>query len=204
MATGRKTDSGNIAWSSGDSAAGRLQTIAERLRAERNFAVGVVSTVPFSHATPAAFVSHNVDRNHYYTGRTNGGTPFPGIGIADEIVFGMKPEVVIGGGHPGLIDPYILTSQNLGAGYISASAYAQLRSSSDYVFVERTSGVSGGAALLAAADVASANRQRLFGLFGGASGAFGLLISLTETEMPSTGATRCSLSPQTTPTATCA
>ena len=34
-------------------------SIAELLRGRRGFAIGVVSTVPFSHATPAAHVSHN-------------------------------------------------------------------------------------------------------------------------------------------------
>ena len=65
MSTGYKTDDGNLAWLPGDPAGGSLTTIAERLRADEGFSIGVVSTVPFSHATPAAFVSHNVSRNNY-------------------------------------------------------------------------------------------------------------------------------------------
>ena len=87
MATGLKTDDGNIAWKSGDQGDGKLTTIAETLRAEKGMAIGVVSTVPFSHATPAAFVSHNVNRNNYGA-------------IAEEIINQTQPEVVIGGGHP--------------------------------------------------------------------------------------------------------
>ena len=56
--------------------------------------IGVVSTVPFDHATPAAFVSHNPSRSSYYTGLKG----YKGLGIADEIVLRTKPDVVIGGG----------------------------------------------------------------------------------------------------------
>ena len=58
-ATGYKTDNGNIAWLSGDPEQGALKTIAELLREKKGFAIGVVSTVAFLEATPAAFVSHN-------------------------------------------------------------------------------------------------------------------------------------------------
>ncbi|MCX7913535.1 MAG: alkaline phosphatase, partial [Thermodesulfovibrionales bacterium] len=87
ISTGYKMDDGNIAWLPSDPPDGKLETIAELLRRYRGFAIGVVSTVPFTHATPASFVSHNVHRNNYFQ-------------IADEIIRSIKPEVVIGGGHP--------------------------------------------------------------------------------------------------------
>ena len=87
LATGSKTDNGNISWQTGDPSGGQLQTIAEKLRAERGFSVGVVSTVPISHATPAAMVSHNTSR-----GNTTA--------IASEIINTTQPEVVIGSGYP--------------------------------------------------------------------------------------------------------
>lgn len=65
-ATGHKTDDGNIAWLPGDAPDGKLKTIAEILRDSKGYAMGVVSTVPFTHATPAAHVSHNVNRNNYH------------------------------------------------------------------------------------------------------------------------------------------
>lgn len=65
MSTGYKTDDGNLAWLSGDPANGSLSTIAEKLRSQYGKAIGVVSTVSFNHASPAAFVSHNVNRNNY-------------------------------------------------------------------------------------------------------------------------------------------
>ena len=134
MGTGIKTDDGNIAWASGDQPAGKLATIAETLRAEKGMAIGVVSTVPFSHATPAAFVSHNVSRNNYGA-------------ISEEIILNTRPEVVIGGGHP---------ATNPGNGYISANAYAALKSGQDFVLAERQAGVDGGNGLKQAAQAAAA------------------------------------------------
>jgi alkaline phosphatase len=164
LATGVKTDDGNLAWLPGDPADGALETIAEMLRKKRGKAIGVVSTVPFNHATPAAFVSHNVSRNNYYTGLKG----YTGLGIADEIVTKVKPDVVIGGGHPLLDNP----SYDTNKGFISKQLHDALKSSSDYVFAERTAGVDGGQALLDAAAAAAASKKKLFGLFGGKGGNF--------------------------------
>jgi len=148
MATGFKTDQGNVSWEAGDPADGQLTTIAELMRDTCGSAIGVVSTVEFSHPTPAAFVAHNVNR----------GNPGP---IAHEIINVTKPEVVIGAGHPDWI-----------SGYISSSDYNAVRDSEEYVFVERESGVDGGDALLNAASSAVDEGRKLFGLFGGANGCF--------------------------------
>lgn len=164
IATGRKTDDGNIAWLPGDPADGALKTIAELLRERLGKAIGVVSTVPFNHATPASFVSHNVNRNNYYTGYKG----YIGLGIADEIINVTKPDVVIGGGHPLLDNP----SYDPARGYISRQLHDTLRSSKEYVLAERAAGVDGGAALMAAADKAAAEGKKLFGLFGGKGGNF--------------------------------
>src|SRR4030042_579946 len=59
LATGFKTDSGNIAWLPGDPAGGELPTITEEYRAKTGAGIGIISTVPVKHETPAAFVSHN-------------------------------------------------------------------------------------------------------------------------------------------------
>jgi alkaline phosphatase len=164
MATGFKTDSGNIAWLPGDPPDGAIPTIAEELRNTTGAAIGVVSTVPFSHATPAAFVSHNTSRSAYYTGLK--GTKE--LGIADEIILKTKPDLVIGGGSPLLDNPDFDTKK----GYISESLCRALRTSPDYVFVERKPGQDGGAALAAAAAAAGREGRKLFGLFGGKGGNF--------------------------------
>ena len=166
LATGIKTASGNIAWRPGDKPSGGLTTIAEEFRARRAGAIGVVTTVPFDHATPAAFVSHNTGRSHYYTGYRG----YEGLGIADEIILLVKPDVVIGGGHPMLDNPAFDCQK----GYISEGLYKELQASADYVLAERQAGVDGARTLAEAAGQAAAQGKKLFGLFGGEGGSFTL------------------------------
>ena len=146
-ATGFKVDDGNIAWLPGDPADGALKTIAELLREKKGRSIGVVSTVPFSHATPAAHVSHNVSRSNY-------------AAIAEEIILKVQPEVVIGGG--------------LATSYIPSALYNDLKAGKvpAYKFVERQSGVDGARALRSGALAAAADGKKLFGLFGGPGGNF--------------------------------
>lgn len=164
MATGFKTDSGNIAWLPGDPPGGHLPTIMEEFRAVIGGSIGIVTTVPFNHATPAAFVAHNVSRSNYYTGYRG----YNGLGIADEIILRTKPEVVIGGGHPVLDNP----DYDPGKGYISKELIENLRNSSEYIFVERQLGKSGSKSIFLAAEVARGQNKKLFGLFGGEGGNF--------------------------------
>jgi len=141
-ATGYKTDDGNISWLPGDPPGGAIATIAEILRRERGFSIGVASTVPFSHATPAAQVSHNTNRENYHA-------------ISEEIVLRTQPEVVIGGGYRS-------------STYVSDVAYKYLTANPDspYVFVERQAGVDGGRSLMDAAARAASQGKKLFGLYG--------------------------------------
>lgn len=165
-ATGYKTDSGNLAWLPGDPDNGELKTIAELLRERKGYAIGVVSTVPFTHATPAAHVSHNKSRNNYHA-------------IGTEILKDVRPEVVIGGGHPGLDGSPVYQ-------YISEDDYEHFAGGSDgdYVFVERTASLDGGICLLAAAQTAADSGKKLFGLFGMEGG--GNFESLEPNDFPST------------------
>lgn len=155
LSTGFKTDDGNLAWRTGDKTDGSLKTILEMFKTQRSGAVGIVSTVPFSHATPAGFASHNISRNNYKA-------------IAKEIITTVKPDVVIGGGHPDFNSATVKPDNT----YIDAPEYTALKSSADYVFVERKAGVDGGTALLAKADEAASAGKKLFGLFGGVGGNF--------------------------------
>jgi len=163
LATGHKTTGGRIAWGE-DEEDGPLETVAEQMRKQLNASIGVVSTVPFNHATPAAFVSHNVHRNNYYTGQ-NG---YEGIGIADYIINDSRPDVVIGGGHPLLTNPEL----EAGKGNISPQLYEKLKTSQEYIFVERQAGQPASPRLLEAAQTAAAQGKKLFGLFGGAGSNF--------------------------------
>ena len=158
LAAGFKTDGGNIAWRTGDPTIGKLTTIAEMYRNQKKASIGVVSTVPFSHATPASFVSHNVNRNNYQA-------------IAQEIITSVRPDVVVGGGHPAYNDAAGLTGANAYQ-YIGSTEYTNLKSSTEYAFAERQAGVDGGTSLLAKADDAVKNKKKLFGLYGGVGGNF--------------------------------
>jgi len=144
MATGRKTDAGRIAWSPGEPSQA-LVAITMSARYRRGASVGAVSTVPFNHATPAAFLAHSQARADY-------------AAIAGEIILEARPELVIGGGHPGWNPDY-------------AGVYAKglLESESGYLFVERKAGRDGGAALLDGLDRLGQG-TRLFGYFGSADG----------------------------------
>lgn len=182
LVTGFKTDDGLISWVSGALDVGgnrrndgTLKTIAEYYK-EQGRAVGVVTTVPFSHATPASFVSHNKHRDNYYTGRRG----FQGIGISDEIIHITKPDVVIGGGHHILNNPTWDTTR----GFISKSLYDSLKVSSEYVLAERVAGVDGNTSLLKAADQALAKKKKLFGLFGGSGGNFDPLLAVHSPGKP--------------------
>ncbi len=164
MAAGVKTDDGNVAWLPGDRPDGRLSTILEDFRREKGGAIGIVTTVPFNHATPAAFVAHNVSRSNYYTGYRG----YEGEGLADEIILSVQPDVVIGGGHPDTNNP----GYDPRRGYVSEGLMTLLRASEDFVFVERTRGVEADAALADGAAEALRLGKKLFGLFGGKDGSF--------------------------------
>ena len=155
MVTGHKTVKGAIAWgpgTTGEGLGGPLPTLAELLRAHLGFAIGIVSTVPFSHATPAALVSHGPRRDDYPA-------------LAAQILGETRPEVVIGGGFPG-------PSGTADYQYLSRETLARVKADPDYQVVERQPGVDGTISLLEAAQVAAGNGRKLFGLFGGPQGNF--------------------------------
>lgn len=155
LACGRKTDDGNVAWKTKDPSDGAYTTIAELARAA-GMKIGVVSTVPFNHATPACFVSHNKDRNRY-KGADN-------TYIDYEIIRTVKPDVVIGGGHP-----------TWETAYVDSANYTHIKAggtANEYVFVERTASATGAGLLDAATTAALSGSKKLFGLFGGLGGNF--------------------------------
>jgi alkaline phosphatase len=167
MSTGEKTVDGNIAWERTDSVGGEIETIAETLREDLGFAIGVASTVPFSHATPAAFVSHDVSRNNYWD-------------IAHEILFDVQPEVVIGGGmENNNFAKSVKSAGNVDRDLDDNSynddydAFVNDTDGTEYVFVSRATGVDGGDTLsAAAAGVSLADGEKLFGLYGTSGGNF--------------------------------
>lgn len=64
IATGRKTYSGMI--NVDITGAEAFETIAEKLHAQQDYKIGIISSVNLNHATPAAFYAHQASRNSYY------------------------------------------------------------------------------------------------------------------------------------------
>ncbi|MDD2955828.1 MAG: alkaline phosphatase [Oscillospiraceae bacterium] len=64
ISTGHKTHSGTI--NMNESKTQSYETIAEKLKKQLGFKIGIVSSVNLNHATPAAFYAHQASRNSYY------------------------------------------------------------------------------------------------------------------------------------------
>jgi alkaline phosphatase len=155
MSCGRKTDAGNIAWAPGDPAGGGWETFGAWMRG-RGARVGLVTTVPFNHATPAAFAVANIDRGNYSAAER--GLGYQGPTLDSQLLLDFRPAVLVGGGHP-----------HWDAGWTTERVLRAVRRQTDAILVERRAGRDGGRALLAAAERAAARGQRLVGLFGGGS-----------------------------------
>ena len=144
---------------------------------------GVVSSVPFSHATPAAAVAHVNQRNKYHDESLleedeegnpildedgnpvlketdEFGHPIPDTdNIFRQIVDETQPTVVLGGGHP---------DADTGFRYISESGYNELVNGEYddvYTFLERGENASE-VLLETAAQIDPEAGERLFGLYG--------------------------------------
>jgi alkaline phosphatase len=136
MSTGEKTYSSAIGWSIDGTA---LTNAPELLRDRYHMSIGLISTVPISHATPAAFFAHNPSRIN-------------GQDIAEEILMAIQPEVVIGGGWN---DP----------NYIREVDLDRALSSNQWIAAVPEPGISGDDALLAASIRAKQENKRLLGLY---------------------------------------
>ena len=161
MTSGIKTYNGSINFAADGS---QVEPIARRLQAERQFAIGVVTSVPISHATPGAAYANNVSRNDYQDisrdllgvpSSAHRGEALPGV------------DVLLGAGWGEIKQ----TASTQGMNYISGNAYVHQsdleRVAADGVVVaERTAGQRGADVLQQAADQAIAQQQRLVGVFG--------------------------------------
>ncbi len=83
LATGVKTKNGKLGVDSSDVPVTNIIEVAEKA----GKSTGVVTTVPFSHATPAGFVVHNPSRKNYHQ-------------IAQAMIFQSGVDVIMGAGHP--------------------------------------------------------------------------------------------------------
>lgn len=64
LATGYKTWSGSINVS--EDFLTKYETISEKLKRQKNYKIGIISSVNLNHATPAAYYAHQSSRGNYY------------------------------------------------------------------------------------------------------------------------------------------
>ena len=64
ISTGNKTYSGTINMDT--TMTQKFEAISEKLKSQKDYKVGIVTTVNLNHATPAAFYAHQTSRNNYY------------------------------------------------------------------------------------------------------------------------------------------
>jgi alkaline phosphatase len=150
------------------------ETIAQWAQQTKNYAVGIVTSVPIPHATPAAAYAVNVSRDDYQdisrdmlglpsVSRRN--SPLPGL------------DVVIGAGYGEVTDKGTGQGENFipGNRYLADADRDQVDirkgdPEAKYVVAERTSGELGNEVLQRAAREAVTGRHRLLGFFGGQNG----------------------------------
>ena len=149
-----------------------VSTVAHEAQA-LGFSIGVVTSVPFSHATPACAYAHNVTRDDYHdisrdlVGRTSVAhprDPLPGV------------DVLLGGGWGDRSKDNDLDKHRKSQGenfepgnlWIADSDLhaSSLENGGRYVVVQRTPGQEGSTLLTAATRRAVAGGHRLLGLFG--------------------------------------
>ncbi len=166
--TGRKTYNGSVNLAPDGQ---QLQTVAHILQRERGFAIGVVTNVPISHATPAAAYAHNVSRLDYQD-LSRDLLGLPSISHATEPLAGV--DVLLGAGW----SDDAATDTDQGANHRAGNKYLtdidQLRletqQSGKYVVVQRQTGTAGIMVLDQGVRQANHNSQKLLGIFGVKSG----------------------------------
>jgi len=169
LCTGRKTynDAINV-----DVEGRQLEPVGRTLQA-RGYAVGIVSSVPVSHATPACAYANNVTRDDYQdiardllgqASIAHRTAPLPGV------------DVLIGGGDGvlGVAEKEKDQGRNFEPGnkYVADSTLAAIdvAAGGPYRVARRTSGRRGDELLAEAAADAVGKQLRLFGFFGTAEG----------------------------------
>ncbi len=162
---GKKTYNGAIGV---DYQGKQLDSIAHRFQ-KMGRSVGVVTSVPISHATPAAAYAHNVTRNDYQD-LSRDLLGLPSVSHRKPTV-GMNVVMGAGFGVNGDDD-----STKQGKNYVPGNKFLpdqeiakiNVDNGGQYVVANRVAGKKGGDVVAAAATAAATGRHRLLGLFGGA------------------------------------
>jgi alkaline phosphatase len=167
MTAGIKTFNASI---NVDVEAKQHETIAHQLQRE-GYAIGVVTSVPISHATPAAAYSHNVSRDDFQDltrdllglrSVAHRDEPLPGV---DVLIGGGWGENVVEDGGQG--KNFIPGNRYLAAEDLTAIDAAQ---GGRYTIAQRTTGKPGAEVLSEGVKQAIENKTRFFGYFGAGGG----------------------------------
>jgi len=149
----------------------QIEPLPRRWQRERYFSVGVVTSVPISHATPAAAYANNIWRGDYQD-LSRDLLGLPSIAHRSRALPGV--DVLIGAGWGVDKEEDEEQGQNFipGNRYLTAADLASIdaRQGGEYHIAPRTAGVKGREALMTAAGVARDKRLRLFGYYGISTG----------------------------------
>ncbi|MEQ9410036.1 MAG: alkaline phosphatase [Fuerstiella sp.] len=144
----------------------QVATIAHDLQ-DQGWAVGAVSSVPISHATPACAYAHNVTRQDYQD-ISRDLLGLPSVAHPDHPLTGL--DVIVGGGFGTTADD----GESQGSNFEPGSVYmadsdlekVSVANGGKYVTAVRTPGRSGKEVLANAAAIAAESGDRLLGFFG--------------------------------------
>jgi len=148
----------------------QVAPVGRQLQA-KGYAVGVVTSVPISHATPASAYSNNVWRDDYQD-LARDLLGLQSISHPSEPLSGV--DVLLGAGWGDDITSDTKQGRNFVPGnkYLATADLQKIDATKGgrYRVVQRTAGANGTKLLAEAADDAAHRGQRLFGFFGGKAG----------------------------------
>lgn len=145
---------------------GQVVPVGRELQ-QQGFGIGVVTSVPISHATPAAAYANNVWRDDYQD-LTRDLVGLPSISHRTSPLPGVDVLIGAGWGHEST------ASNGQGNNFVRGNRYLAAADMNKidvdrggrYVIAQRTPGEKGAEVLSAAAERARQDKQRLFGYFG--------------------------------------
>ena len=150
-----------------------VRTIAHESQ-RQGYLIGVVTTVPISHATPAAAYAHNVDRDDYQD-LTRDLIGLPSVSHPGKPLPGVDVLIGAGYGQSRIRDPL---AEAQGENFVPGNSYLtdadlaaiDVENGGRYRVALRTAGKDGGDHLQEQAQWAADRGERLFGFFGGPNG----------------------------------
>ena len=146
---------------------GRQASTVAHVAQQQGYRIGVVTSVPISHATPAAAYSHNVHRNDYQDltrdllglkSISHPEHPLPGVDVLIACGYGVTRKIDNGQGENFVPGNAYLTEADL--------QQSDVRNGGRYRVAQRTTGANGQLVLEEAAAEAASRNERLLGYFG--------------------------------------